>query len=486
MSTLKKLAGETALYGISTIAGRMLNYLLVPFFTTVFGAAQYGVLTDVYAIAAFLNVIATFGLETAYFRFATRDKEKADWFYQQAWSGVFFISLITAVGLAAFATPIVNYLNYPGQEEYLWLLAGIIFIDAVVVIPFAQLRLQNRPVKFVTVRLSSIFANVALNLALLYLWPKVTGQVLQADFALQMVFAINLISNALMLPLLWRQLAALRPRFDWAALKPMVNYGYPILLMGLAGMINEMLGRLVLKKVLPEGFYPGISNQEALGIFGACYKLAVFMTITIQAFRYAAEPFFFNRAGDKQSPQVFARVMLGFTWFCGLIMAGVCLNLNWIGPLFLRREIYWQGLNIVPLLLLANLFLGIYYNLTVWFKLTDRTQFGTYISVAGALLTLVGNFLLIPVLGYTGSALSTLICYGLMAVACYLLGQKYYPVPYPVGQIAGILVLATALAYFGIYWKGGNFWLDLLVKNGLALVMAALAWLSIRRHLRTA
>ena len=264
------------------------------------------------------------------------------------------------------------------------------------------------------------------------------------------MFLSNLAASAFTLLLLGREL--LDFRFHWPAMpfvRPLLAYSLPLLLMGLAGMVNETLDRLMLPAWLPAGFYSGLDALGAAGVYGACYKLSIFMSLVIQAFRYAAEPFFFAQSTDKNSPATFALVLKWFTLCCAFIFVAVSLNLSWIAPLFLRRPVYLTGLSVVPILLLANLFLGVYYNLSVWFKLTDKTYYGTYIGAAGAVLTIVLNFLLIPVLGYVGCAWATLACYFMMAALCWWLGERHFPVPYPVGRLLLWLLGAVGLVVAG-------------------------------------
>jgi O-antigen/teichoic acid export membrane protein len=250
--------------------------------------------------------------------------------------------------------------------------------------------------------------------------------------------------------LLWRELTDFRFRWPYLGfLRPVLAYSLPLMLMGLAGMINETLDRIMLPAWLPAGFYPGLSAEGATGVYSACYKLSIFMSLVTQAFRYAAEPFFFAQSTDKNSPATFALVLKWFTLCCMLIFVGISLNLGWLAPLFLRSAVYRTGLGVVPIILMANLFLGVYYNLSVWFKLTDKTYYGTYIGAAGAVLTIVLNFLLIPVLGYMGSAWATLACYLMMAALCWWLGERHFPVPYPVARLLGWLAGATGLVVLG-------------------------------------
>jgi O-antigen/teichoic acid export membrane protein len=262
----------------------------------------------------------------------------------------------------------------------------------------------------------------------------------------------NLIANAFYIILFIKTLISWRPVFDRQLTPQMFSYAYPVMLTGLAGMTNEMFSRTTLDKWLPENFYGSVSKASALGIFGACYKLAVLMQLAITAFRYAAEPFFFSQSNEKNSPQLFARINHYFIIVCCVLYLGVSINLD-VLKYFLRGAEYWQGIHIVPILLLAYLFLGVYYNFSVWFKLTDQTYMGTIITLGGVVVTIVGNYLLIPVAGYTGSSIAALLCYLSMTIACYSLGQKYFPVPYTIGKDLGYIVGTSIVIYLVNYFK---------------------------------
>ena len=452
MSLLKKLAGQAALYGLSSMLGRALNFLLVPFYTAILFPAEFGAITEMYAYVAFLNIIYLYGMETAYFRFSTKEGFNERETYNNAQTLLLFSSALFSGALILFAQPLAEILQYPEKSSYIVWLSLILGIDAIVAIPFAKLRLEKKAAFFASAKLLNIFLNIGFNIFFLVVCRDISnGEYLteykntidafyKTGMDVEYVFISNLLANVVMIPVLWKQFFIYRLRFDLKEIGPMLKYAYPLMFMGLAGMVNEMLDRVMLKHILPENFYNGISNAEALGIYGACYKLSMFMTLAVQAFRYAADPFFFSQAKDKNAPELFSKVMKWFIIVCCFIFLFVSLNIDLFG-LILRNSVYRQGLMVVPVLLLANLFLGIYYNLSVWYKLTDKTYYGTFISVGGALVTILGNMLLIPLFGYMGAAYATLFCYFSMAVASYVLGNKYYPVPYN---------LKSATIYIGI------------------------------------
>ncbi len=468
---LKKLAGQTALYGVSSILGRTLNYFLVPLHTSVFKAGEFGDITGIYALVAFLNVVYTFGLETTYFRFASNklatDAEKAK-FYGQSFSILALVSVSLSLILYTWADQVAASVEAPGKGIYIRWMVFTMLIDAFVVLPFAKLRLEGKALRFVIVRMTSIVLTFCLNHLFLGVvlpagagawgsdWQQLVAPLYDPALGPGYVFLANLIANGVMALMLVPQFIQMRLIWSAEMVKRLTVYAWPLLIMGMAGMVDEMLSRLILVKVLPIGFYDGLTNKEALGVFGACYKLSIFMSLAIQAFRYAADPFFFSKAQERNAPEVFAKVMHAFVIVCLSLFVGVSLNLWWLAPLFLKKAVYLTGLDIVPVLLLANMLLGVYYNLTVWFKLTDNTRFGTYISLGGAAFTLVANLILIPILGYMGSALVTMLCYLLMSVACYLLGQRYWPVPYQWAKTLRYVAIAVGLVLvqqlFGAAW----------------------------------
>lgn len=466
MSIAKRLASQTAIYGISSIVGRVLNTLLTPIYTSYFAAADFGIVTGLYAYVSFLNVVFTYGLETTFFRLSSQPSVDRRAIYNRILS----LLLLSTAGLTLLLLLLARLLLAslgiaPEHEHFAQWMVLTLALDAVAALPFARLRLENKARHFATIRLANIGLTMGFNLFFIVLCPLVLhsspsswlttlrpliATVYDPALGVGYVFLSNLLASACTLLLLLPQLRGFR--FCWPSgtfLRPVLAYALPLALMGLAGMVNETLDRIMLPAWLPKNFYPGLSALAAAGVYGASYKLSIFMSLVIQAFRYAAEPFFFSQSTDKNSPATFALVLKWFTLSCALIFIAISLNVGWIGHLMLRQAEFRSGLVVVPILLLANLFLGVYYNLSVWFKLTDKTYYGTYIGLAGAVLTIVLNFLLIPVLGYLGCAWATLACYFMMATLCWWLGERHFPVPYPVVRLLIWLLVAIVLVLAG-------------------------------------
>jgi O-antigen/teichoic acid export membrane protein len=438
MSKIKRLAGETILYGFGSIVPRFLNFLLVSLHTDVFAPDDYGVITKLFAYVAVINTIFMFGMETAYFRFANKPEADEKRIFNLTQTVVIAISGLSLLVFILMSQPIASYLEIPDRKDLVIQLVIIMFIDAIVAIPFARLRLQKKATKFAIGKLINVAVIVGLNVYFL----KFAGAIPDVG----VVIVANLIANGFYVLMFAKTLLSWRPAYDKDISPPMISYAFPVMITGLAGITNEMFSRITLEKWLPDNFYPGQSSEYALGVFGACYKLAMLMNLSIQAFRYAAEPFFFSQAAEKNSPQLFARINHYFIIVCCVILLTVSINLD-IFKYFLQDDVYWQGLNVVPILLLANLILGVYYNFSAWFKLTDRTYFGTLITFVGMFVTILANFILIPLFGYMGSSWASLLCYLTMAALCYFFGQKYYPIPYAMGKALAYVISTIFLVY---------------------------------------
>lgn len=462
MNPLKKLLHHTAVYGLSSILGRFLNYLLVPIYTAVLVPHEYGVVTELYAYVGFLMVFLTFGLETGFFRFANGDSNWKTLYtslqlFLVSISSVFLVAVILARDLIA------NWLGYQGQEHFIVFLAVIVALDAVTALPFARLRFENKAARFATIRLINIGVNISANLVLILLLPYLFthGISILDTFTTPKVdaaFWSNALASLVALALLIPHIFDVKYVFSSSVFKRVFVYSFPLLLMGLAGMINETFDRAILKYLITvpaDIAKPNEYVMHQLGVYGANYKLSILMTLFIQAFRYAAEPFFFARAKEKGAKTLYASVMNYFVAFGLFIFLGILLYLD-VVKYFINTS-YHEGLGVAPVLLLANLFLGIVYNLSIWYKLSDKTKIGMWIGFVGAAVTIVLNVLLVPSFGYMGAAYTTLFCYLGMALASYLLSRHFYPIPYNWKRIAllfGIALALYSITFVSEAWSG--------------------------------
>ncbi|MDD4107784.1 MAG: oligosaccharide flippase family protein [Prolixibacteraceae bacterium] len=445
MNPFKKLAGDTAIYGMSSIVGRFLNWWLVPYYSFIFIPEIYGVVTNLYSYVAFFLVLLIYGMETSYFRYASRSPVPEQ-VYSTSLISLFATSLSFIILVSAFKQDIATFINYPDHPEYIFWLAIILGIDAFTAIPFARLRLNNRPVKFAVLKLISIGFNIGLNLFFFSVCPKILQSNPESfinvfysrDIGVGYVFIANLLSSLLTLILLLPEIYKVTLNFNSGILKQMLNYGFPILIVGLAGMVNQNIDKILIPFLVPEDQNP----MFQVGIYGANYKLAVLMNMFIQSFRYAFEPFFFSRDSSGDDKQIYGRVMKYFVILGLSIFMGMVLYLDIIKIII--DEGYHEGLRVVPVILMANLFYGVYFVLSLWYKLKDLTRYGAYMALTGAFITLALNILLIPLFGYTGSAIAVFVCYFTMMVMSYLWGQKYYPVPYDLKRLGIYFGIATA------------------------------------------
>ncbi|MBR76717.1 MAG: polysaccharide biosynthesis protein [Flavobacteriales bacterium] len=431
MNPFKKLLSQTAIYGLSSVIGRLLNYLLVPLYTRVFIPEDYGVITEMYAYLAFFLIFLTYGMETTFFRFSNKYKKRN--VYSTALISVLTTALLFLFFINFKTETIANATGNVGSEKLIVWLSFIIFLDVVSAIPFARLRNQNKAVRFSIIKLINILVNIALNIYFVI--------IMHCGF--EYVFIANLISSTITLFLLTPELVYINWVFDAKLYRKMIRYSLPLLFVGLAGMTNEAIDRILLK------FYISDTNvaMSELGIYGAFYKLSIIMTLFIQTFRYAAEPFFFSQEKSENNVKIYAQVLNYFVittatiFLCVIIFFDVAIN--FIGEDF-RDE---RGFKVVSILLLANMFLGIYYNLSIWYKLIDKTYYGAILSIFGAIITLILNIYLIPKISFVGSAWATLICYFLMALASLLLSKKQFPIPYNIKRIT-FYILSMLAIYF--------------------------------------
>jgi O-antigen/teichoic acid export membrane protein len=441
---------------MGTIVPRLLNYLLVPVYTRLLFKAEYGVVTELYAYIAFFFVLLLYGMETTFFRYAESEK-KPEKVFGTALISIFTTSLLFFVGVWGFISPVSNLLKYPDQQNFILMAAGIVAIDAFTAIQFAYLRQQKKPLRFSLIKIITVAINVGLNVYYIWFCDVLYRQdpdspwllFYNPEYRVGYVFLSNLISSAAAIILLSPQLLKVKLTLDPALLRKMMVYAFPLLIIGITGMINEVIDKIIFKYLapVPEGVGDAHTYiMGELGVYGANYKLAVLMTLFIQMFRYAAEPFFFAQAKESNARQVYADVMKYFVVFGLLIFLVVTLFID-VFKYFIGPE-HWEGLHIVPIVLLANLFLGIFYNLSVWYKLNDLTRYGAVIAIAGSVVTIATNIILVPRLSYAGAAWGHLFCYMIMMVISYFWGKKFYSIPYNLKRI--FLYVFSALVLFAV------------------------------------
>jgi O-antigen/teichoic acid export membrane protein len=446
---LKQLASQTAIYGLSTILARLLNFALTPLHTSLIAKAEYGILNDVYSMIALLMVLLTFGMETAFFRFQREGDYSSRTVFSAATGFTLFTSLLFIGATWLFQEPLAQWLQYEDRPHFLLWMMLIVAMDAIAAVPLAQLRARHQPYRFLLVRLGTIGLIVSLNLAFFLLFPWMLAQgvathwvelVYEPGLGVAYVFIANLIGNVFMLLLLSPDLIRIRLKPCWPLLRRLLWYAAPLVLGFIAGVINEKAQFQFMKYLLP-----GEEGRVAMATFGAVMKIATFMVLFIQAFRFAAEPFFFSGEGAFK-PRM-ARVMRYFVTVQALIFLGLTCFLEIIKRSHFIAEKYWDGFQAAPILLFANLLLGINFNLNMWYKLEKKTQMGIYITSVGLVFTVIANLMLVPRFGYMGAAWSTLISYASMTIYAYYLNQKHHRVAYPVKLLLSHLLLAVGGAY---------------------------------------
>lgn len=450
---LKKLAGQTAVYGLSSIVGRLLNYLLVPLYVGVFAhTSDYGVISELYAWIAFLMVLLTFGMETAFFKFLSDRPESKEKIFRNSMLSLLVINFAFLILILLFNGFIADKMLFPNNPEYVILLGIIVVIDATSALPLAKLRAEEKAKKFAFIQLTGIAINISLNLIFMLLIFKPESQ--NAEVGVRFILIANLVASLIKPAILYKDFITLKWIWNTQLIKTMVKYSFPLALAGFAFIINETVDRILLKHLTFKNSLGESSVDMALtyaesqvGIYSASYKLAMLVTILLQAYRYAAEPFFFAQAKNKDRNKTYVKVMNYFIGAVFLSFLVVSLNLD-IFKYFIPNPAYWEGLKIVPILLLANVFSGIYINQSIWYKLSGQTKFGAYIALGGAALTLTLNFAFIPIYGYMACAWATFAVYGAQMIASYILGQKHYPIPYNLRKFG--LYSITALAIFFI------------------------------------
>ena len=410
--------------------------MLTPLLTSVFAAGDFGKITTLFAIAAFMNILFSFGMETAYFRFLSSEDESK--VYNTTVFTIGISTIFFTLFFALMVHPIAAFIKLPDHPEYIWWVILIVVFDTLAVLPFAKLRYSGRPVKFAFIKIIGIVIQLSLVVFFLFICKNASAGSLWAhlyksEIGVGYYIIANVIASGVTLLLLSGELFQFRMKIDYPFFRSLIVYSLPLLIVGFGGMVNELIDRFVLLNI-----YPGSVDERYTqsGIYAANYKLAIIIALFIQAFRLGAEPFFFKQSTKADAQYVYARVMKFFVITCCSCFLLVVLFLDyWKYFMGNKHPEYWTGLQVVPLLLVAKIFLGIYYNLSVWYKLTNRNLTGAWITMGGVVITVLLNFLLVPSMGYIGCAIATLFCYGFMMISSYLLGQKYYPVPYNVKKI---------------------------------------------------
>ena len=462
MSSIKKLVGETAIYGISSILSRLFNWVILTYYLTrIFDIGEYGVISDLYAWIALLLILFTYRMETAFFRFGQKPEEIEIIFSTSAIS-LLITTLIFTGTLLLFVQPIANFLKYPTHPDYVVWFLLIVAFDALAAIPFARLRLQNRPLRFMIVKILSVIVNIFFIFFFFEGCPwlikngfTLVENIYNENNRLVYIFIANFLASLFTLSLLLPYFFKIRLTFDIILLRKMVIYALPLVMSGIAGVVNQFIGIPMLKELASNDLE---YNKAQMGIFGAASKIAVLLNLFTQAFNYASEPFFFRNANREDAKIIYAQVAQAFAIISSVAVLGIMLYIDVIQ--YFIGENYRQGLGIVPILLIANLFLGLYYSVSVWFKLVDRTNIGGWIAFGGSAITILVNLIFIPLLGYYAPAWAALICYGFMLTVCWVLGQRYYPIK----RILLYIGLSIVFYELSLYFR-------LLLENKIELVL---------------
>lgn len=453
ISILKKLLNETIIYGIGAILPRVIYAFLNPFFIYYINREEFAQFTNLYAYMAYINIMLTLGFETSFFRFSSEKGAE-----QKAFNTSFWFLVFTSVSFVAlvfgFTPSIAQYLGYTDHPEYIRWFALIALFDTLCVIPFAWLRFHNKPIKYSAIRVAQVLVQVGCVLALFIYIPKSISTQMGMTTQVSYAFVSNLIASAVGLILLSPIVLKVRVKFSKVLFRRMIGYSYPVMLAGLAFMVNENFDKTIQYKL--------ISKSDA-GAYGGCYKLAVLMTLFVTAYRMGIEPFFFKQMNQTNAPKTYAKVTEYFTWFASVAALGIIANISWLKKLFITDSSYWIAIDIVPIIIIANLCFGIYYNLSTWYKVTDRTLYGTVISWLGAILTIVLHIFFLRKYGFMASAWITLAVYFSMMILSYLLGQRLYPIPYKTKKISLVLCLLCLFSFLSYSVFNANVWIGNLL-----------------------
>ncbi|PNP94162.1 polysaccharide biosynthesis protein [Hoylesella timonensis] len=445
MSNLKSLVKDTAIYGLSSIVGRFLNYLLTPLYTIKLASAsgEYGIMTNMYAITALILVILTFGLETTFFRFANKSGENANRVYSSTLITVGAGALGFFLLVLLFLSPIASFMGYAQHPSYIWVMALTVAIDSFLCIPFDYLRFKSRPIKFASIKVFIIVLNISLNLVYYLLFPalyashpELMSHIYQPSVGVGYAFYINLACSALTIPLLWKELTSVPYHFDAALMRRMLSYSWPILVLGLAGILNQTADKILFPHI-----YKGDDSLMQLGIYGAASKIAMIMAMITQAFRFAYEPFVFGKSEEQDNRATYAKAMkyfIIFTLLAFLVVVGYLDVLR-----YLIGKDYWAGLQVVPIVMAAEMMMGVYFNLSFWYKLIDKTIWGAYFSGIGCAVLIAINIIFVPRYGYIACAWAGFTGYGVAMILSYVVGQRKYPINYPMKSIFKYVALAV-------------------------------------------
>jgi O-antigen/teichoic acid export membrane protein len=481
LSIFKKLFKQTFIYGLATVLPRALGIVLVPLYVSVLGKEQYGVYATLMAFLILGNVLLSYGMETAFFRFINKHEDQKDLVQSTALTSVAVSTVIFLAVTLLLNTPLAEFLDF--RKEFVTYGLIILALDALAVLPFAWYRANEKPMRYAVIKIFNVLINLSLNLFFFLLLPSLAKNnpgsfwdtILLTDTRVAYVFIANLIASGVTLLIVSPLYARIGFKFNTDIWKGMLRYALPVLIAGIAFSINEAFDKILLKYLLPSDI-----AQAEVGVYAACYKLGVFMTLFATAFRLGIEPFFFNHAKSENARETYATITKYFTIFGSVILLFVIVYIDLFKRVLIPDPKFWDALVIVPIILLANLCLGIYHNLSVWYKVTDRTRYGAIISVTGAVITLILNMALIPIISYKGSAIATLAAYGTMMIVSYILGQRKFPIPYDLKKIGGYLLLSIGFSTVSFYFFESN----LIIGSVLLLVFLLWIFLAEKNQLK--
>ena len=461
MGLYKNLFKQTAIYGLATVIPRMFSFLLVPLYTDLLPKAEYGKVSIIFAYMIFFNVILAYGMETAFFRFYNKETNK-NAVIETTSVSIFWTSLSFLFVALLFRNTLALWSGI--DEQYITYTIWILVLDALVIVPFSRLRVNQQPTQYAIIKIGNVVVNLFLNIFFLSYLPAIAqnspdhllSNLYIEDFQVGYIFASNIVASLLTFIFLSPIYIKLKWHFDYVLWKKMMKYGMPIMIAGIAFAINEQFDKILLSYLLP----PNIAAAE-VGVYSACYKLGLFMVLYRTAYTLGIEPFFFSHADSKDAPQTYATITKYFVIFGSFILLSVIVFADVLKKIMIQDESYWEAMKVVPLIILANFFLGIYTNLSVWYKLIDKTYIGAYISIVGAVITLVLNYLLIPTMSYYGSAIATIAAYGSMMAISYYFGNKYYPIPYDINKISMYLLISIAFSAISFYGFRENYFVGI-------------------------